>query len=88
MPTNSVDRVASVDALRGLVIFLMIFVNDVAGVKAAPAWLKHVDAHADGMTLPDMVFPAFLFIVGMSIPLAIGRALARDFSRKRIMAEL
>jgi len=62
------ERIASVDALRGLVILLMIFVNDVAGVKAAPSWLKHVSAEADGMTLSDLVFPAFLFIMGMSIP--------------------
>jgi len=38
------DRIASVDALRGLVILLMVFVNDVAGVKTAPALLKHVSA--------------------------------------------
>jgi heparan-alpha-glucosaminide N-acetyltransferase len=68
------DRVASVDALRGLVILLMIFVNDVAGVGAAPTWLKHVGIEADAMTVPDTVFPAFLFIAGMSIPLAMQRA--------------
>ena len=70
LPTGPMDRIASVDALRGLVILLMIFVNDVAGVKTAPAWLKHVSARADGMTLPDMVFPAFLFIMGMWSPQA------------------
>ena len=84
LPAEPMDRVASVDALRGLVILLMIFVNDVAGVKAAPAWLKHVSAEADGMTLPDMVFPAFLFIMGMSIPLALGQALARGRSMARL----
>jgi heparan-alpha-glucosaminide N-acetyltransferase len=88
LPADSVDRVASVDALRGLVIFLMIFVNDVAGVRAAPTWLKHVSARADGMTLPDVVFPAFLFIVGMSIPLALGGALARGRSRKRLLTRV
>ena len=88
LSTDSVDRIVSVDTLRGLVIFLMIFVNDVAGVRAAPTWLKHVSARADGMTLPDVVFPAFLFIVGMSIPLALGRALTRGWSRKRILARV
>jgi heparan-alpha-glucosaminide N-acetyltransferase len=68
-------RVASVDALRGLVITLMIFVNDVAGVDHAPTWLKHVGANFDGMTLPDLVFPAFLFLAGMSIPLSFSRAI-------------
>ena len=88
LPAEPMDRIASVDALRGLVILLMIFVNDVAGVKTAPAWLKHVSAKADGMTLPDMVFPAFLFIMGMSVPLALGRALARGISRKRLLARV
>jgi len=88
LPAEPMDRIASVDALRGLVILLMIFVNDVAGVKAAPAWLKHVSAKADGMTLPDMVFPAFLFIMGMSVPLALGRALARGQSRIRLLAKV
>jgi heparan-alpha-glucosaminide N-acetyltransferase len=70
------ERVASVDAVRGLVILLMIFVNDVAGVERAPSWLRHVGAEADAMTLPDVVFPAFLFIAGMSIPLSLQRAAA------------
>lgn len=82
------DRVASVDALRGLVILLMIFVNDVAGVRAAPSWLQHVSVDADGMTLPDVVFPAFLFIMGMSIPLSLGRALDAGRSRFSLLAKV
>jgi heparan-alpha-glucosaminide N-acetyltransferase len=82
------DRIASVDALRGLVILLMIFVNDVAGVKVAPTWLKHVSAQADAMTLPDVVFPAFLFIMGMSIPLALGGALARGKFRLQLVIKI
>jgi heparan-alpha-glucosaminide N-acetyltransferase len=77
------DRIASVDTLRGLIITLMIFVNDVAGVDRAPRWLKHVGPKADGMTLPDFVFPAFLFIAGLSIPLSLGRAPAGESLRHR-----
>lgn len=65
------ERVLSIDVFRGVVIFLMIFVNDLAMVRNIPQWLKHMPAEADAMTLVDMVFPAFLFIVGMSIPFAI-----------------
>ena len=58
-PASALDRIASVDALRGLVITLMIFVNDLAGVANAPAWMKHIQPHdADGMTFVDVVFPA------------------------------
>jgi heparan-alpha-glucosaminide N-acetyltransferase len=68
-----VARVASVDALRGLTILLMVFVNDLG--PAAPSWLHHIrPPRADGMTVADVVFPWFLFIVGVSIPLAFERA--------------
>jgi len=74
-------RIVSIDALRGLNILVMIFVNDLAGVKGAPWWMKHYYPYeADGMTFVDVVFPAFLFIVGMSIPFAIGRRLERGES--------
>ena len=49
----------------------MIFVNDLWSLKDIPAWLEHVSRDADGMGLADSVFPAFLFIVGMSLPYAI-----------------
>src|SRR5580658_6917966 len=66
-------RVVSIDAARGLVMFSMIFVNDIAGVshKIVPAWMRHFKGRS-GMTFVDMVFPAFLFIVGLSIPSALG----------------
>ncbi len=79
--TNTSQRIASIDVLRGLTILVMLFVNDVAGVPDIPAWLKHIQpSDADGMTFVDIVFPAFLFIVGMSIPLAIGRRLEKGAS--------
>lgn len=66
-------RVLSVDVLRGLTILTMVFVNDVG--PAAPSWTHHIQPpDADGMTLADVVFPIFLFLVGISIPLAIQRA--------------
>jgi predicted acyltransferase len=79
------ERIQSLDALRGLTILVMIFVNDLASVRGAPAWMKHVQPpNADGMTFVDVVFPAFLFIVGTSIPFAIGRRLAQGESLGRI----
>jgi predicted acyltransferase len=59
--------------LRGFTIFLMVFVNDLG--PAGPSWLHHIKPpNADGMTVADFVFPSFLFIVGVSIPLALERA--------------
>ncbi len=49
----------------------MIFVNDLWTLIDIPKWLGHVAADVDGMGLADFVFPAFLFIVGLSVPFAI-----------------
>lgn len=65
------NRVLSIDVFRGIIIFTMVFVNELAGVANIPQWMKHLPADVDGMTFVDLVFPAFLFIVGMSIPFAI-----------------
>ncbi len=69
-PTPSA-RQPGIDLLRGLTVAVMVLVNEWAGVAGLPAWMKHVPADADAMTFVDMVFPAFLFIVGMSLPFAL-----------------
>jgi heparan-alpha-glucosaminide N-acetyltransferase len=73
------SRIISIDALRGLVMFTMIYVNDISGAKHVPWWMKHYSDNfkGSGMTFVDLVFPAFLFIVGMSIPIALGARIAR-----------
>jgi predicted acyltransferase len=55
----------------------MLFVNEMESVVGTPAWLLHTPSQNDGMTITDTVFPAFLFITGMSIPLALGVRIAR-----------
>jgi heparan-alpha-glucosaminide N-acetyltransferase len=69
MPQN--NRIASIDIFRALTMFLMIFVNDLWTIRDIPVWLEHTAASEDGMGLADVVFPAFLFIVGLSIPFAV-----------------
>ena len=64
-------RVVSIDILRAVTMVLMIFVNDLWSLTDIPAWLEHVPRGVDGIGLADVVFPAFLFIVGMSLPYAI-----------------
>ncbi len=71
MTKNQNLRIASIDILRALTMLLMIFVNDLWSLKDIPGWLEHTAAETDGMGLADTVFPAFLFIVGMSIPLSV-----------------
>lgn len=73
-------RLASIDIFRGLTMVVMIFVNDLADVRGLPWWNYHMKADIDAMTYVDMVFPFFLFIVGLSIPLAIRQRLKKNAS--------
>ena len=77
-------RVASIDIFRGLTMLVMIFVNDLAGVRKLPWWTYHMPGNVSGMTYVDVVFPAFLFIVGLSIPLAIATRLRKFPSTPRL----
>jgi predicted acyltransferase len=63
------SRYGSVDALRGLTVAAMLLVND-PGDWSHVYWpLEH--SRWNGCTPTDLVFPIFLFIVGVSISLAI-----------------
>lgn len=73
-------RLLSVDVLRAVNMFFMIFVNDLSGVRRVPEWIDHVKENVDGMHFADTIFPLFLFIAGLSIPLAIGRRISKGES--------
>ena len=73
-------RLLSIDVFRAVNMFFMIFVNDLSGVKHVPKWIDHVTANEDGMHFADSIFPIFLFIAGLSIPLAIGRRIDKGDS--------
>src|SRR6478609_6853164 len=64
-------RLSTIDILRAVTMVLMIFVNDLWSLTGIPPWLEHVERGVDGIGLADVVFPAFLFIVGLSIPYAM-----------------
>jgi predicted acyltransferase len=74
-PPAAPPRLLSVDALRGLTVAAMVLVNNPGTWSAVYAPLRHAPWH--GWTPTDMVFPFFLFVVGVSIPLALGPALDR-----------
>ncbi|MGO4290751.1 DUF5009 domain-containing protein [Chitinophaga sp. RAB17] len=78
------NRLLSIDAFRAITMLLMIFVNDVSGVSNIPAWIEHVRGDEDGMGFADTVFPTFLFIVGLSIPYAIGYRIKKQQSFLKI----
>jgi predicted acyltransferase len=81
-------RITSVDIFRALTMLLMIFVNDLWTLHDIPGWLEHTKAHEDGMGLADVVFPAFLFIVGLSIPFAIDARIRKGDSRLNVLVHI
>ena len=83
-----VSRFHSIDILRALTMLLMIFVNDLWTLTDIPGWLEHKAANEDGLGLADVVFPAFLFIVGLSIPWAIEARYNKGHSSLRILRHI
>ncbi len=81
-------RVLSLDIFRGLTMLVMIFVNDLAEVRGLPWWTYHMPSGINGMTYVDVVFPAFLFILGMAIPLAVRKRLAMGDSMPRLWGHI
>lgn len=85
---NSSNRIASIDILRALTMFLMIFVNDLWTLHNIPGWLEHAKASEDALGFADVIFPAFLFIVGLSIPFATIARKNKSQSKGRIFGHI
>ena len=82
------DRILSIDIFRGFTMLLMIFVNDLSSVRGLPRWTYHAHTQEDFMTYVDVVFPAFLFILGMALPLAMERRLRKDPSLLHLIGHI
>jgi predicted acyltransferase len=74
------SRLISLDALRGLTIAAMIVVNSPGSWEHIYAPFEHKPWN--GITPTDLIFPFFLFIVGVSVVLAYGRGLKPGTTRK------
>lgn len=76
---SSRQRLASLDVFRGLTIAVMILVDDVGGL-----WPSINHSPWDGVTLADFVMPFFLFIVGMSLVLALKNTVNKVDSLQKV----
>ena len=85
-PASVSTRLESLDVFRGLTIAAMILVNNPGDWNAVYAPLTH--AEWNGWTLADLVFPFFLFIVGVAIPLSLGTVAATPTARRESLARI
>ncbi len=85
------ERLVALDVFRGLTVALMIVVNNPGSWAHIHPPLRHASWH--GLTPTDLIFPFFLFIVGVAISLGFSRrleagALRSDLVRKIISRSL
>jgi predicted acyltransferase len=79
------ERLISLDAFRGATMALMVLVNTPGDGSHVYAPLEHSEWH--GWTPTDVVFPSFLWIVGVAMTLSLGRRLEAGASKARLFAQ-
>merc|ERR1719273_1218987 len=79
-PGEKNKRVRSLDAFRGLAIVIMIFVNYGGG---GYSFFAH--ARWNGLTVADLVFPWFMWIMGVSMVISIQSQLRKSVSRRKMI---
>lgn len=86
-PTPFSLRNNAIDILRAFTMTLMVFVNDLWNV-AYPKWMGHAGMTEDYFGLSDVVFPCFLFVVGMSIPYALENSFSKGKSGQQVAGHI
>lgn len=79
-------RLLSLDVFRGITIAGMILVNTPGTWTYVYPPLQHAQWH--GNTPTDWVFPFFLFIMGVSVPLALGKRIQEGVNRRQLMFKI
>ncbi|RKY47868.1 MAG: DUF5009 domain-containing protein, partial [Candidatus Neomarinimicrobiota bacterium] len=79
-------RLVSLDAFRGITIAAMILVNNPGTWNAVYKPLQH--AHWNGWTPTDLIFPFFLFIVGVAIVFAFSKRLTLGQTKKDLYLKI
>src|SRR5205807_5729567 len=77
--SQSTNRLISLDVFRGMTIAGMVLVNNPGG---SPVYWPLEHAEWNGLTPTDWIFPFFLFIVGVAIPIALSKRIAEGITRK------
>lgn len=88
MTNATTKRIASIDIFRALTMFFMIFVNDIPGLREIPHWLRHAASTEDMLGFSDLIFPGFLFAMGISIPFAIEKRFEKGDSLLQVLRHI
>jgi predicted acyltransferase len=80
------SRIESLDVLRGLAVAGMILVNNPGDWTAVYPPLLH--AYWTGLTVADLVFPAFIFAMGVAMPFAFARRRVTEASTREIYKQI
>ncbi|MFN3190256.1 MAG: acyltransferase family protein [Aureliella sp.] len=80
---TSANRFVAVDIFRGLTITAMIIANDPGDWGHVYAPLLHADWH--GITPTDLIFPFFLFIVGVAVALSLSKRITSGSSNLELI---
>jgi predicted acyltransferase len=86
LPARTKHRLLSLDVFRGMTLVMMTFVNDHGSPHLGYAPFLH--AHWNGWTPTDLVFPFFLFIVGVAVPFAFAGRLERGESKGKLYTHI
>ena len=82
-------RVATIDVFRALTMFFMIVVNDFHSIiPGVPLWLDHAARDQDFLGFSDIILPAFLFVMGMSIPHAIEKRFSNGETKMEVFGHI
>ncbi len=84
-PTASA-RMVSLDAFRGAIMALMVLVNTPGTGQAVYGPLQH--AEWNGWTPTDVVFPSFVWIVGVALTFSLSKRMAEGVSRRELFARV
>lgn len=85
-PWKISGRLLSLDVFRGITIAGMVLVNNPGTWSAVYPPLEH--AKWNGCTPTDLIFPFFIFIVGVAIPFALGKRIERGDDNKKIILQI
>lgn len=97
MYLNGKDRIQSIDALRGISIFGMVFCASIGWSSNLPDWMFHCQVpppdyvfkpEVRGITWVDMIFPIFIFAMGAAFPFSIGKRLDKGESLAKVAVRI